>query len=209
MYSSYCRYSLLCTEIICVCMLWIINVSQYSAMPSALAQRKGRQIRHEHRHSHIQQAFSKQDWLQHGCVVWCWICSVASDLDWFPHSDQTSLLDQSEDSITSFLYKQNHFCMDDVYVQCYWICRRCHCFCCKCLALGFDITARSSSLQKRCQISAEIFVGRQSRCHGIRKYPTCTSQACGLWKLSLLVTLKLFYLMHSIGVWTLPALLQA
>lgn len=104
------------------------------------------------RQSHVEQAFPKRDWLQHRIVVRCWVCAVASELDWFPHSDQTSLLDQSEDSITSFLDKQNPFCMDDLYVQCYWICRICHCFCCKCLTLGFDITARSSGLLKRCQI---------------------------------------------------------
>lgn len=44
MYSSYCRSSLLCIEILCVCSLWIINVSQYSAMPSALTQRTGRLV---------------------------------------------------------------------------------------------------------------------------------------------------------------------
>lgn len=163
-------------------MLWIINVSQYSAKPSALTQRKGRQICHEHRHSHIEQAFSKRDWLQHRFVVWCWVCCVASELDWFPHSDQTSLLDQSEDSITFFLYKQNHFCMEDLYVQCYWMCRICHCFCSKCLTLGFDITARSSSLLKRCQKSAEIFVGRQSQCHRIRKHPAWASRACSFFE---------------------------
>lgn len=64
------------------------------------------------------------------------------------------------------------FCMDDLYVQCRWICRICHCFCCKSfLTLGFDITARSSGLLKRRQISAEILVGRQSQCHGIRTPP--------------------------------------
>lgn len=113
-------------------------------------------------------------------------------------------------SIASFLYKQNHFCMDDLYVQCYWICQICHCFCCKCLTLGFDITARSSSLLKPCQISGEIFVGRQSQCHEIRKHPQREPREHAVfWKISLLVTLKLFYLIHTIGVCTLPALLQA
>lgn len=50
-------------------MLWITNVSQYSTTPSALAQRKGRQIRHEHRHSHIKRTFSKRDWPTRVCCV--------------------------------------------------------------------------------------------------------------------------------------------
>lgn len=130
MYSSYCRYSLICIEIlcVCVCVFWIINVSQYSALPSAVTQRKGQQIGPEHRHSRVKQAFSKRDRLQHGCVVCRCVASVASELDWFPHSDQTSLSDQSKDRTTSFLRRQDHFCMDDSRASCFGICPTCHWF---------------------------------------------------------------------------------
>lgn len=148
-------------------MLWITDVSQCSTTPSALAQRQGRQIRHEHRHSHIKRTFFQTGLTNTGLL--CDAEFVLLHLNWTGFHTQTTqtLLDQSEDSTTSLLYKRNHFCMDNLYVQRYWICRIVHCFCCKSWTLGFDAAARSSGLLRRSQISEEIFTGRQSQCHGI------------------------------------------
>lgn len=149
-------------------MLWITNVSQCSTTPSALAQRKGRQIRHEHRHSHVKQTFSKRDWPTRVCCVtlslFCCIWTgQAATLRPLRHC-WTNQRTVTHPSCTNGII----FCMDNLYVQRYWICRIVHRFCCKSWTLGFDAAARSSGLLRTSKISEEIFTERQSHCRGIK-----------------------------------------
>lgn len=114
MYSSYCPFFTLYQNIVCVCVLcacYELSVSIVQCPLPSLKEKADRSLTSIDIHV-LNNGVDSNTGLSRG---------AQPGLDWLAHSDQTALLDQSEDSDTSFLYKQNHFRMDDLYVQCEYV----------------------------------------------------------------------------------------